>query len=161
MAAKQANEVEVMDAETGEVFQGKEVAIAAQVASGVMIGGVSYGIKQLVNVPTLKHETNETVVIKPIAAIIETTSMQDKEVIIGGVKQIAQEEVTINVVRIIEMGSGQTMEYVCNAITADSLRTTYPNDSYVGKVFGIKKLGVVAGKRYKEVQILELEAQAA
>lgn len=144
---------EVMDEGTGEVFSSKEVAKVAAAASGVMVGGVAYKVVEQVNVPTLKHDSNETVCFTILAPIFVSSSPAQPEAFNadGSVKMN-----DVSVARVRELTNGQVFEYVCNAITADSLKGAYPNDTYVGKSFAIKKLGVVAGKRYKDVQIIEI-----
>lgn len=143
---------EVMDTETGEVFTSKEVAVSQKAASGVMIAGKKFSMVKQVNVPTLKQETGETVAIRIEAPIRteENSSADEKK---AGIEKF------INVVRVTELGSGQPFEYVCNAITADNLRGSYQNDTYVGKSFAIRKGGTVQGKRYKDVQIIEITAE--
>jgi hypothetical protein len=144
----------------GEVLESRAVTIDRKGASGVMIAGVKYELERRVNVPTLKHDTGETVaftIILPLETKKNTITEQAK---VNGVMQDVERETEITVARIIEISSGQEMEYVCNAITADNLLAAYPEHTYVGKTFGIKKLGVVAGKRYKDVEIIEIKRAA-
>ncbi len=131
-----------IETEGGEILTSQEVALAEKAASGVMVGGMKFKVKELVNVPTLKHDSETTVAFTVLAPIFENKGENDN---------------MVSVVRVKELSSGQTFEYVCNAITQDSLRSAYPNDGYVGKSFAIKKLGTVQGKRYKDVQIVEIE----
>lgn len=151
------NEMTVIDKETGEILQGKEFAISEQAASGVMIGGVAYKVKQLVNVPTLKQESGETVCFRIDMPIYESESTKEEIVERNGQKVVETKITVVRVARVTELGSGQLMEYVCNAITADNLETAYPDHGYVGKCFAVQKLGLVAGKRYKDVKIIEIE----
>lgn len=155
------NEVTVIDSETGEVLEGKAHVISERAASGVMIGGVAYDVVQLVNVPTLKHESGETVCFRIEMPIYSSENTVTEDVNIPGEGKRTIERVNIvKVARVTELSSGQLMEYVCNAITADNLETAYPNDTYVGKSFAVQKLGTVAGKRYKEVKIIEIQPKA-
>lgn len=146
----------VYDAETGEVLESKEVVVSTKGTSAVMIGGKRYEVAKQVNVPTLKQDSGETVVFRIDQPIRQEINIQKKEVTIDGIKRLIEEEVTINVVRVSEISSGQPFEYVCNAMTADNLRNAYPEHGYVGRVFAVQKLGVVAGKRYKETKVVEL-----
>lgn len=151
------NTAEVIDQDTGEVLTGKDVAISKQAAAAVMINGAKFNVKRLVNVPTLKHESGETVCFRIDQPLYESESIQEQEVIVDGVKRMVTKINTVTVARVMELSSGQPHEYVCNAITADNLRSAYPDDSYVGKYFAVRKGNVVAGKRYKEVDIVEIE----
>lgn len=113
--------------------------------NAVMIGGVLFEMVKRVNVPTLKHESGDTIVIRaelPIRTEIQTGENEGKE---------------INILRVTELTTGTEFEYVCNAITADVLEGAYPDKAYVGKSFAITKLGTVAGKRYKEVDVVEIQ----
>lgn len=153
---------EVIDQETGEVLevnQPSNLPAIKKQASGVMIGGQKFEVKRLVNVPTLKHETGETVAFIILMPIVAGMNEVTEEVTVDGVKMMATRQVPINVVRVQSLYDQKEYEYVLNAIAADSLSSTYPEDSYVGKPFAIYKGQVVAGKRYKEVEVLELEAQ--
>lgn len=131
--------------------------------SGVMIAGQRFEVVQQVNVPILKHETGETVAVRielPLRTetsdrLVEVTDPRTGEVIKGS------QEVPITVARVTELGSGQLFQLVLNAISASEFERAYPNAGYVGKCFAIKKLGLVAGKRYKDVQIVEIQPNAA
>lgn len=137
-------------------FTGKEVAVNRTGPSGVMIGGKVFAVIQQVNVPTLKHETGETVAVRLMQKINLDESSREIEVTVDGVKTTATQTNEINVIRVTELGSNQLFNLVLNAITASELRSAYPDHSYVNKCFAIKKLGTVAGKRYKDVQIVEI-----
>lgn len=139
------------------VLESKNVQVTERAAAGVVIGGQTYGMVKQVNLPTLKHDTNETVAIRIDMPIREEVNYIKELVTVNGEKQEITKENVINVVRVTELNSMQPFEYVCNAMTADNLRSAYPEHGYVGKSFAIQKLGVVAGKRYKETKIIEIE----
>lgn len=122
----------------------------------IQVGDKQMAVTNLVNLPTLKHETGEIVAIRIDAPIREEVSYKEEEVIVQGVKQVATRENIINVVRVTELSSGSPFEYVCNAMTADNLRSAYPENGYVGRSFAIAKGDTVQGKRYKATQIVEL-----
>ncbi len=124
--------------------------------SNVSIGGKVYEIANRVNLPTLTHKVGDTVAIRIDAPIRAEVNYKDEEVMVDGVKRTVTKENTINVVRVTEMNVNQPFEYVCNAMTADNLRSAYPNDSYVGKVFAILKKDRAPGKQYMETEIVEL-----
>jgi hypothetical protein len=127
----------------------KEVTVSSKGPSAVMIGGTAFNVKRLVTVPTLQQETGETVAIEFLSPI---ETKPNNETINGVVV-----EKFINVARVRELSSGQEFAYVLNAITEGNIREAYPHEGYVGKCFAIKKLGVVAGKRYKDVQVVEID----
>ena len=143
------------------VLTGKEVAKIGGGAQAVQLGGVTYEVVSQVNVPTLKQEDQETVAVKFIQPILEKPQYTDKIVEVDGEKRVVKEERIINIGRVIELSSGQVFEYVCNAMTADHLRAAYPNHGYVGRCFGIQKVGKVAGKLYKQTNIVEIAPAGA
>ena len=130
--------------------------------NAVMIGGQKFAVKQQVNVPVLKHESGQTVAVRIELPIRHETSRREEEVtladgeVVKGIK-----ETDISVVRVTELGSNQLFNLVLNAISASEFDRAYPDNGYVGKCFAINKLGVVAGKRYKDVQIVEIEPTAS
>jgi len=156
MAAKTEVQ-ERVDPETGEVLTSKEISISQQAASGVVVGGKAYKIVKRVNLPTLKHESGEVVCVRIDDPIRLEKNIVRETVKVAGVDTDIEREVELNVVRVTELTSGQPFEYVCNAMTADNLRGAYQDNSYVGKSFAIQKLGTVAGKRYKETNVVEIE----
>lgn len=126
------------------------------VAGGVTIGDKTFGVVNQVNVPTLKHDTDEIVTIRIEARIVAEKKIEMAKVKVDGVLKEVEQEKTIHVVRVTELSSGKPFNYVCNAMTVGNLNTSYPDDGYVGKSFAIHKLGRVQGKMYKEVSILEI-----
>lgn len=145
----------------GSVLEATSIQVAREDTSGVMIGGQLFAVKQQVNVPTLKQESGQTVAFQIVAQIREEVNYITEEVIVNGEKVKATKENIINVVRVIQIADGKTYEYVCNAMTADNLRSTYPDHSYVGLYFAVHKGETVPGKRYKETSIVELELNPA
>jgi hypothetical protein len=133
----------------------------AAAAGSVMIAGNEFEIAQQVTVPVLKHESGETIAVTLVAPILAEDQFDTKIDEETGEVLSQKFKGKINVGRVTELSTGQLFQYVFNAISASELRNAYPSDGYVGKSFLIKKLGVVAGRRYKDVQILELKPKAA
>lgn len=128
------------------------------VAEGVLIGDKRFHVTKQVNVPTLKHDTGEIVTVRFDGPIVISEHPEEKTVTLEGERKVITEVKKINVARVTELSSMKAFNYVCNAMTADNLRSTYPDNGYVGRSFAIQKLGVVQGKRYKETAVLEIEA---
>jgi len=122
----------------------------------VVVGNQEFAVAQQVNLPSLKHDSGETVTILILAAIVDETKTEKKVIKVKGVDTEVEEEKTLHIAKVGEITTGLDFTYVMNAITNDNLRRMYPNDGYVGRTFAIQKLGLVAGKRYKDVNILEL-----
>lgn len=130
--------------------------------TSVLIGDQAFKVKQQVNVPVLKHESGVTVAIRIEQPIRHELSEREEEVILGTGEVVkGKKETNIAVVRVTELSSNQLFNLVLNAIAASEFERAYPENGYVGKCFAIKKMGVVAGKRYKDVQIVEIEPALA
>lgn len=135
----------------------KAIAVREERTGSLMVAGEEFKVKEQITVPVLKHESGETIAIQFVQPIIVEdqfeyeTDKKTGEIIDQTYKG------KINVARVRELSSGQLFQLVLNAISASEIRNACPNDSYVGRCFAIKKLGTVAGKRYKEVQIIEIE----
>jgi uncharacterized protein YqfA (UPF0365 family) len=123
----------------------------------VSVGGVEVKVKSMVTVPTLKHETGQVAVFMVKSPLQYKKSMKATKVVVNGEKVDAEEEITIVVARVIELSTGQYMDYVFNTIAESRLQSVYPNNSYVNIPLAVKKGGVREGKRYKDVDIAELE----
>lgn len=154
------------DQETGEIIEptgssltlyAKPGEVQAGAAQLVDIGGVEYKIAKRVNLPILKHEDGETLAVRIDQAIVEEPTVRDVQVKTPTGVQTFQEESTINVVRVTELYSKEPFNLVLNTMSAGDLRNAYPDHSYVGKMFAIQKVGLVAGKRYKQVNVVEIE----
>jgi len=122
----------------------------------VSVAGLEFKVENLVNVPTLKHETGEAVAFTITQPINEQPTYRDMEAMIDGVKTTVKQEVVINVGRVRDLVTGEDFNYVYNAMSADNLRSAYPDNSYVGKHFAIYKGDRVPGKQYKETQVVEI-----
>lgn len=148
------------DAETGEVLETTAVVTTEKVASGVMIAGVKYEVAALVNVPTLSQADGTTVAFRMDAPIFITLNDKEIDAIVEGVKTKIVQQVPINVARVTQLADGKPYEYVCNAMTADNLRNTYPDHTYVGRCFAVTKHGLVPGKQYKSTSVIEIRPTA-
>jgi hypothetical protein len=145
----------------GETLEAKAIEAIGGGAQAVMLAGQTFDVVNQVNLPTLKHETGETIAIEITDAIREEVNYKDVIKTIDGEKKMVREENIINVGRVRELNSGQMFEYVYNAMTADNLRGAYPDQTYLGRFFAIQKLGVVQGKQYKQTNIVEIKPREA
>jgi hypothetical protein len=131
-----------------------------EAVTAVMVGGIEYEVIQAVNLPTLKHETGQVVAVRIDGPIQVKTNTETKAAKVNGVDTVVTENKELSVVRLTELSSGQQFTYPMNAIAAANLIDGYPDDGYIGLCFAIKKGAVVAGKRYKDIQIVEIKPKA-
>lgn len=152
---------QVIDNETGEVVEteGKALKVSEQATPAIMVNGMAIRVKKQVTLPTLKHDSGQTVLVRITDPFTSEASVEKKTVKINGVDTEVEEEKTIHIARVTELQSGENFTYVLNAITHDNIVGAYSDDSYVGKCFAIQKLGVVQGKRYKDVKVVEIEVE--
>jgi hypothetical protein len=152
---------QIIDNETGEVIEaeGKALRISEQAAPAIMVNGMAIRVKKQVTLPTLKHDSGQTVLVRITDPFVSETSVEKKTVKVAGVDTEIEEEKTLHIARVTELQSGENFTYVLNAITHDNIVGAYPNDDYVGKCFAIQKLGTVQGKRYKDVKVVEIEVE--
>lgn len=149
-------------AKTSEIAAAKPPALVAATDAEqfALVGGLKVKVKKEVTVPTLKQETGQTVFIQITDPIRQETTEEKKKVKVEGVDTEITEEKTINVVRVNDLrDNGRAKAYVLNAIAASELRDAYPNDGYVNLYFAITKGGTVAGKRYKDVTVVEIDVE--
>ena len=152
---------EVIDHETGEIVEtrGKALKISEQAAPSVMVNGMAIRVKKQVTLPTLKHDSGQTVLVRITDPFVSEKSVEKKIVKVAGVDTEIEEEKTLHIARVTELTTGENFTYVLNAITHDNIASAYPGDEYVGKCFAIQKLGTVQGKRYKDVKVVEIEVE--
>lgn len=119
-------------------------AIAPQTAE---VGGRTYAVKRQVVVPQLKQKDGETVYIKIVDLIHKGKEIKDAT----GVLKAAQLCTVINLV------DGKHYAYLTNAVLEGVLADEYPGGAYIGKSFAVKKLPAPEGKRYKSLEVVEIE----
>jgi hypothetical protein len=62
-----------------------------------------------------------------------------------------------NVATVTDMESGEQMTFIVGSVIEANLHEHYPDDNYVGKIFGFRNLGKREGKRYVDFEVVELE----
>lgn len=139
------------------VLYAKPGEVQAGAAQSVMVNGIAYKIARRVNVPILKFEDGETIAVRIDMPINEEPTIRDVVGTVDGVRKVMQEEGFINICRVTEMYSNEPFNVVLPVMAAGDLRNAYPNHAYVGKTFAMQKAGLVAGKRYKQVNVVEIE----
>lgn len=157
MSDNKALTANVIDGNTGEILEGFAPALENRAASGVEINGVVYDTVKAVTLPTLKHDVGKTIVFKVAEPMFTDEKEVEEMVEVEGVMKKGTRKNKVTVMRVIELNSGVLCEYVCNAITVDDLNSAYPDNGYVGKSFAVQKLGKIAGKKYNEIKIIEIQ----
>ena len=103
-----------------------------------------------VTVPTLKLESEKPAFVRfETQMTTSNTSRVDRE---------GKPEKPATVARVFNLDTEEYNQIVCPEVLKSNLNTHYPNESYVGKHFEIVMHAQAAGKRYRTVDIFEIEA---
>jgi hypothetical protein len=155
------NTAEKHDAVAGEVVenlpapQEQTRSLSAQASAGLSFGGVSFTKAKAITLPTMKQKSGEEVFFRidaPIAYEEKTEEQLAKE----NKKYDPENPETIPVLTVTCLRTEEQFKYVGNAIFVRELERQYPEQGYVGRFFGVKKLEAREGKRYKDLQVIEL-----
>lgn len=109
-------------------------------------------IKKLVTLPQLKLLEGGKVYIKPEAAMVKEADKVRKDK--DGNEVIETGPFTM---RVTNLETGELMQIVVPAVLHGVLCDNYVGDSYVGKGFQVEVCKKVAGKKYREIKVAELE----
>jgi hypothetical protein len=140
---------EAVDAETGEIVRGA-LSISQQALSGVVTlpDGRKVTVVKQVTVPVLKHKEGETVMITVLDVMYIGKELKASA---DGTKSKPA-----TLVKVTDIKTNRPGLYIVPAIVADTWSTEYAGDAYVGKSFAIEKLPARDGKRYKDINMLEI-----
>lgn len=120
-------------------------------APAIVIPGMgTFTVAKQVTLPTLKQNSGDQIVVQIVRAFYAENKSAEQTAKDGGSSEIWLTEV-------IDLTTGNRFKYVVNAILKNELETQYPEDGYVDRYFAIKKLEAKEGKRYKEMQVVELQ----
>ena len=117
----------------------------------------NFEVAAMVTLPTFKIKDNEVFVFQADGTIYEGKKLKgDKATDDDG---NPRKPVFLMPVTKINPESGETLkgQIVVGAVLKENLEEKYPDAGYVGKIFGVQKLGLKEGKRYKEYNVVELK----
>jgi len=104
---------------------------------------------QQVTIPTLKVGTDTPIYVKVVSAMtLSTTTRKNTD---GTLQTPA------TVMRVVNLESGEMAQVVCPSVLVSNLNTHYPAESYVGKSFEIIAHAAKDGKRYRTVDVYEID----
>ena len=106
-----------------------------------------------VTLPTLKKEDDVPMYITITSPIVLGKQMPDEKQKDGSMKTPDR----CHLSECINLETGEEMQVIHNAVMRSNLEESYKDASYVGKSFKIVQMKV-AGKRYKNFSIIEIEA---
>lgn len=114
------------------------------------IGGQTFKVTKRVTIPTLSHDLAKGVVAVAVEFVSEFVESKSK-------MANAAPDAMVNAARIIDLTTGEVMNYVGGTVVVSEIKQAYPNGSYVGKKMIIKKVAGPSGKRYNRAEIYEIE----
>lgn len=131
-------------------------------AKSLIVGNSSFKIKTWVTRSVLKQEHGVPFYInieRPI--YLSTMDPENSEY-----KDAAGNGVVPEIIDVVNLETGELQVVIANTVLASELRRSYPDDSYVGKLFGVQTLKPGRGnhgadKRYAMYKIIELEMDKA
>lgn len=114
------------------------------------IGG--FTVKSAVTKPLFSLKHQPTLAVKITAAIMET------DISFSEVQNTTQKP---RVVECINLETGEEGMLIASAVVESSLMRNYADGSYVGKCFLFQAGTIKEGKKYRTVQVYEIEEPAA
>lgn len=143
-------------AKTGEVVKAGEsdkqstaVAAVESAQGGVAAAFASFRIAKRVTLPTINPGVNQPVVFRIMDGMRVSTY--------AAIKPDGTKEKPATVCTVTDMQTGQIALWLVAEVCAKNLQEQYPDEGYVGKIFGVQKLPKRPGKRYFDFEIAELE----
>lgn len=127
----------------------KQTAIAPISANPATVAA-GFRVKRNVILPTLSPQVNQPLILR-IDDEIRTSTYVDPD------PKKAKEK-PADICSVTDMQTGVQSILLVPAVMKSAFDRDYSDGSYVGKVFGVQKLPKRPGKRYFDVQLVELEA---
>lgn len=145
----------ITERERSKALKGQNMAKKNETATNTETAApVAFKRLAPVTLPILKHPENTSIFVQVDSAIV--TDPKTK----GGVPMLDEEgnPATISTVRVVDMETGELMNYVVGAMLKSELqRYRGGNNAYVGLCFEIAKKAAAPGKRSKGYEIFEIE----
>jgi hypothetical protein len=121
------------------------VKLSERALAAIKIGGVDFKPTARVTIPTLSHKYPE---VMDVAVMFEGPFLADIS------KDDEGRDKVVHVARVVDLTTGQVCRYVGGAIVVRELEGL--EGGYVGRSFAIRKMKKPEGKRYNQVEILEI-----
>lgn len=128
------------------------ITTTAATAPARSSGIAGFKVIKRVTLPTFSLKENEPKVLRIDDA------MRESKYIDPDPKKAKEKPATI--CSITDMQTGGVAILLIPEVMKRNLNEAYPGDTYVNRVFGIQKLSKRPGKRYFDLEIAELEAEA-
>lgn len=134
--------------------KGSKLPVPAHPATGgvMEIGGMKFKVAKVLTVPVIRQKEGETVYITVTSPMFVGNPIKQ---IGGDGKEQKREPATLMRVRDLQDG-GVEKHYICTAVVKGNLRDQYPDDTYVGHSFMIRKGAKSEGKQYRDMEIIEI-----
>jgi len=100
--------------------------------------------KGAVTLPLLKQQANETIFVTLTSPIFTG-------------KKVDEQKEPAQLVHVIDLSTGQEMEYIVPTVLEGTLKEKYLDNEYVGMSFEITKFPKKSGKNYHTFEIFEID----
>ncbi len=111
-----------------------------------------YKVKRNITLPVLQMKEVGSFRVIKITEPIHVSSVPGRKMPDG------TQEKPANVCAVIDVETGETMNYLVPAVVQKNLQEMYPKDSYVGLFFYVENMGKrKEGQRYIDYKIMEID----
>lgn len=152
MAKKTETKNEMVDISTGEIVESKSVAVNQMTISekSVMLSnGQTYKLARRVTVPLLSwKEVDVPIPFTSTGPYIYTAEKKTKK---------GETLPATPMMPVIDLNTGREARLIVGAIMQSLLEDEYPNNSYVNKSFVLLNRGKPEGKRFNDIELVEIE----
>lgn len=115
----------------------------------------AYKIKRRVTMPTINPPVDKPCIFRIEDAMRESTY---KEKLSADGTRVDGDKKPGTVCTVVDVETGLVGLWLMPSLAVSQLNEAYPDDAYVGRVFGFKKLTKRPGKKYFDIELIELEA---
>lgn len=132
----------------------RALAVRAMTGGGaLLINGKAFKTKQWVTRTLLKTDLDVPIYVR-IESPIKLSTMDPEN---SEFKDANGKGIVPEIFDVVNMETGEFQVVIASAVLGSELRGAYPDDGYVGKIFGICYARGDVDKRYKTFKIIELE----
>ena len=114
---------------------------------------------------TLKNFTVKNRLTKPLISMAHTQEFYGK--ILGAITESdikvegARGDNKMQLCDAVDLQTGEAVQLICSAIMVSSLNKLYHDDTYIGKCFAFVAGTIREGKKYRNIDIYEIEEPAS
>lgn len=122
-----------------------------------MATALKFKIKSHVTVPLLKTpDSGVPIYVQITGAIFKAKPLEGARAAVTNADGTSKNEPPM-LAHAINLETGEVCQIIVNSVLQTELQEAFPDDTYVGRAFEIKKFKMANGKRYATFQVAEIE----